>query len=242
MIKLNLFFALALTLMAVPAVHASGGHDQPLDAVKIDLTNKAALQNGARIFVTQCLLCHSAAYMRYSRMGQDLDLTDELVKEKLLYAAEKPGDPMRAVMARDVAKEAFNTVPPDLTLTARSRGPDWFYTYMRSFYVDDKSRSGWNNTLIPNVAMPHVLSAWQGSQRAVLDKNGKIERLEIATPGSMSVEEYNAQMRDLTHFMVYLGEPAKLVRYWLGWYVLAFAAVFLVFAYLLKKEYWRDVH
>lgn len=235
-------FLFALALFASSLLYAAGGHNQPLDKVKIDLADKPALQRGARIFVTQCLACHSAAHMRYSRMGEDLDLTNELVKDQLLYAAEKPGDPMRAMMAPDAAKAAFNAVPPDLTLTARSRGPDWFYTYMRSFYLDEKSRSGWNNVLIPNVAMPHVLSSWQGSQRAVRDKDGKIERLEIAEPGSMSAEEYNANMRDLTHFMVYLGEPAKLVRYQLGWYVLAFAAVFLVFAYLLKKEYWRDLH
>lgn len=235
-------FLFALTLFASAVLHAAGGHNQPLDKVKIDLADKAAMQRGARIFVTQCLACHSAAHMRYSRMGEDLDLTKELVKDQLLYAAEKPGDPMRAVMAAEAAKAAFNAVPPDLTLTARSRSPDWFYTYMRSFYLDEKSRSGWNNVLIPNVAMPHVLSGWQGSQRAVLDKQGRIERLEMATPGSMSVEEYNANMRDLTHFMVYLGEPAKLVRYQLGWYVLAFAVVFLIFAYLLKKEYWRDLH
>jgi len=239
---IKLLFLFALTLMAGSAAHAAGGSDHPLDKVRIDLADKAALQSGARIFVTQCLLCHSAAYMRYNRMGEDLGLTDELVKDQLLYAAEKPGDPMRAVMAPEAAKASFGVAPPDLTLIARSRGPDWFYTYMRSFYLDDKNRSGWNNPLLPNVAMPHVLSGWQGSQRAVLDKNGKIERLEIAEPGSMSAEEYNAKMRDLTHFMVYLGEPAKLVRYQLGGYVLAFAAIFLVFAYLLKREYWRDIH
>jgi len=233
---------LVLALTAAPAAHAAGDHDLPLDPVKVDLRDKASLQRGARLFVKHCLSCHSAKYMRYSRMGQDLDLTDELVKDNLLFAAEKVDDPMKAMMTPEQAKAAFNAVPPDLSLTARSRGPAWIYTYMRSFYLDDKAPSGWNNRVYPNLSMPHVLSDWQGSQRAVFGKDGTVERLEIETPGTMTPQDYDAAMRDLTHFMVYLGEPAKLVRYDLGWYVLAYIAVFVAFAYLLKREYWKDVH
>lgn len=253
---------LVLLCTALPgAVFASGGGHAKYDAVKIDLSDKASLQRGARIFVNYCLSCHSASYMRYSRMGEDLGIRDELVKENLLFAADKPGELMKAVMPRDDAKLWFGTAPPDLSLVARSRGPEWFYTYMRSFYREDKSPSGWDNTVFQHVAMPHVLYEWQGQQRAVYrtDKHestvvqdGKkvkkvseekvFDHFEIEKPGSMTTAQYDEAMRDLTQFMVYLGEPAKLVRYRIGIYVLVFLAIFLVIAYLLKKEYWKDVH
>ncbi len=232
---------LALVLSPVAAL-AAGGHGAKLDPVKIDLTDQASLQRGARIFINYCLSCHSAAYMRYNRLGRDLGLSEELVKENLLFAADKVGELMKAVMPAADAKVVFGVVPPDLTVITRARGEDWFYTYMRGFYRDPKSASGWNNSVFPHVAMPHVLYEWQGQQRAVLDKDGNVERFELERPGTMSAKEYDAAMRDLTNFMVYMGEPAKLVRYRLGWYVLAFLLVFTVFAYLLKKEYWKDVH
>src|SRR3989344_2590467 len=238
--------ALILMLAGFPAwAFASGGHTK-LDPVKIDLNDTASLQNGARIFVNYCLSCHSAGYMRYNRMGQDLGISEELVKENLLFAADKVGDLMKAVMPAEDAKQAFGVAPPDLSLIARSRKPAWVYTYMRSFYRDAKSPSGWNNTVFPHVAMPHVLYEWQGDQRAVFKKdehgNEVFERLELERVGSMDKQAYDRAMRDLTNFLTYLGEPAKLVRYELGIYVLIFLAVFLVFAYLLKKEYWKDIH
>ncbi len=241
--KLLILFLLA----GLPAAAmASGGGGVKLDAVNIDLNDKASLQRGARIFVNYCLSCHSAGYMRYNRMGHDLGISDELVKENLLFAADKVGELMKAVMPKADAKAWFGVAPPDLSLVTRSRGPNWFYTYMRSFYRDDKSPSGWNNTVFPHVAMPHVLYEWQGNQRAVFKKDAHgvdlFESFELAHPGSMSAEEYNNAMRDLTNFMVYLGEPAKLVRYQIGIYVLIFLAFFTVFAYLLKKEYWKDIH
>jgi ubiquinol-cytochrome c reductase cytochrome c1 subunit len=251
-----------LILAALPAVApASGGEGPHLDPVKIDLGDQASLQRGARIFVNYCLSCHSAAYMRYNRMGHDLGISEELVKENLLFAADKVGDLMKAVMPAEDAKAAFNTVPPDLTLVSRSRGPEWFYTYMRSFYQDDKSVSGWNNLVFPHVAMPHVLYEWQGHQQPVykteklvthVEKDGKkvekivdeatFDRFELVKPGTMTSAEYDNAMRDLTNFMVYMGEPAKLERPRLGIYVLLFLAVFFVVAYMLKKEYWKDVH
>ncbi len=251
---------IAMLVAVAPAAFASGG-DAKLDPVKIDLGDKASLQNGARIFVNYCLSCHSASYMRYNRMGQDLGISEELVKENLLFAADKVGDLMKAVMPKEDARDWFGTAPPDLSVTARSRGADWIYTYMRSFYREDKSPSGWNNTVFPHVAMPHVLYEWQGHQRAVLrtekethrvEEGGKsvektvekqvFDRFELEKPGSMSPQEYDKAMRDLTNFMVYLGEPARLQRFTVGIYVLIFLAVFLAVAYLLKKEYWKDVH
>lgn len=238
--SLSALLALGSGIAAASEAHV------PLDAVKIDLSNKQSLQNGARIFVNYCLSCHSAAYMRYNRMGHDLGISDELVKENLLFAADKVGDTMKAVMPPEEAKAAFNTVPPDLSLVARSRGADWFYTYMRSFYRDDHSVSGWNNIVFPHVAMPHVLYEWQGQQRPVFKKaaDGEevFEKFVLEKPGSMNPEEYNKNMRDLTNFMVYMGEPAKLVRYKLGVFVVLFLLLFGWIAHLLYKEYWRDVH
>lgn len=236
-----------LLLAGLPGLTlASGGETVKLDSVNIDLGDKASLQRGARIFVNYCLSCHSASYMRYSRMGHDLGISEELVKENLLFAADKVGDLMKAVMPKEDAKLWFGVAPPDLSLETRARTPEWFYTYMRSFYRDTKSPSGWNNSVFPHVAMPHVLYEWQGDQRAVFKKDAHgvevFEGFELERPGTKSKEQYDADMRDLTNFMVYLGEPAKLVRYRIGIYVLLFLAVFLVFAYLLKKEYWKDVH
>ena len=240
---------------------AAAGGNARLDSVRIDLDDQASLQRGARIFVNYCLSCHSAAYMRYNRMGHDLGLSEELVEENLLFAADKVGDLMKAVMPAADARDWFGTAPPDLTLISRSRGADWIYTYMRSFYRDNKAPSGWNNTVFPNVAMPHVLYEWQGEQQpayktvkrtVTVEQDGKSVKKEVEEQvfdkfvlerqGSMSPQEYNKAMRDLTNFLVYLGEPAKLSRYRIGVFVLLFLAVFLVFAYLLKKEYWKDVH
>jgi ubiquinol-cytochrome c reductase cytochrome c1 subunit len=254
---------LSLALVAtVPAALAAGGHGAKLDPVNIDLGDQPSLQRGARIFVNYCLSCHSAGYMRYNRMGRDLGISEELVKENLLFAADKVGDLMKAVMPKEDAKIWFGVAPPDLTLISRSRGPEWVYTYMRSFYRDPKSPSGWNNTVFPHVAMPHVLYEWQGDQRAVyrtvkhktvvkgadgqpaekVTETEEFAKFELERAGSMSEKDYNAAMRDLTNFLVYLGEPAKLERYKLGVWVLLFLAFFFVVAYLLKKEYWKDVH
>ena len=236
---------LALILVA-PAALASAGHKScgsiDCDKVKVSLADQASLQRGARIFVNYCLSCHSASYMRYSRMGHDLGISDELVKENLLFAADKVSDPMKAVMSAEDGKKFFGVAPPDLSVIARSRGPNWLYTYLRGFYRDPKSFSGWNNTVFPNVAMPHVLYEWQGEQRAVFDKDHHFVKFELERPGKMSEKEFDEAMRDLTNFLVYLGEPAKLVRFEVGAWTIAFLVVFLISAYLLKKEYWKDVH
>ena len=248
------------------AAFAAGGADVKLDPVSVDLRDKASLQRGARIFVNYCLSCHSAAYMRYNRMGEDLGVPEDLLVKNLMFIPDakgelKPGSLMKATMPESVAKAAFNTVPPDLTVITRARKPEWFYTYMRSFYRDDKAISGWNNKVFPGVSMPHVLHDWQGQQRPVyrtekhevtVSEGGKkvkktkeeqvFDHFELERPGSMSPEQFDNAMRDLTAFMVYLGEPAKLERYRLGILVLVFLAIFFVVAYLLKKEYWKDVH
>lgn len=228
-------------------VNAAGGPNDcgevKCDAVKVDLGDKASLQRGARTFVNYCLSCHSAAYMRYNRMGLDLGIPEELVKENLMFTTDKAGDLMKTALRKDDAQDWFGTVPPDLTLVTRWRSPEWVYTYLRGFYRDDKSTTGWNNVVFANVAMPHVLSESQGEQRT-LTKSGTpvFERFELAQSGTRTPAQFDGDMRDLTNFLVYLGEPAKLERYRLGIYVLLFLALFFVVAYLLKKEYWKDVH
>jgi len=237
---------LLLTLVVSMPVYAAGGGSVHLQEVDIDLGDQASLQRGAGMFMNYCLSCHSAKYMRYNRMAKDLGIPEEVVEQNMMFTADRIGGLMKTSMPADDAKVWFGKAPPDLSLIARSRGPKWLYTYLRDFYLDDTSPSGWNNTLFPKVAMPHVLYSLQGARNAVFkkDENGVevFDHFEMVKPGSMNEDEYDAAMRDLTNFLVYLGEPARLVRYKIGVYVLIFLAIFFVFAYLLKKEYWKDVH
>ncbi|NOZ09704.1 MAG: cytochrome c1 [Gammaproteobacteria bacterium] len=247
--RLILIFVMAC--MPVLSV-AGGGNGHKLDPVSIDLEDKVSLQRGATIFVNYCLSCHSAAYMRYNRLAKDLKFSDDpkesekFVAKNMLFAADKIGDLMKAAMPIEDAKDWFGVAPPDLTLLARYRGPDWIYTYLRSFYLDEKSPSGWNNTVFENVAMPHVLYEWQGTQKAYFTKNEEgvkvFDRFEMIKSGTKSPQDFDKDMRDLTNFFVYLGEPSQLKRQRVGWYVLLFLALFLVVTYFLKKEYWKDVH
>lgn len=259
--------AILVSLLALPlGGYAAEGHNEcgqlkKCDAVKIDLHDKPSLQRGARTFVNYCLSCHGASYMRYNRVGADLGIPEDLLKQDLMFATDKVGDLMKTAMRPEDAKQWFKAPPPDLTLVTRQRDPEWVYTYLRKFYRDDKTHSGWNNLVFPNVAMPHVLYELQGEQRPVykivqqkqrVEHDGKpvekvvetrvLERLEIAKPGTRTPAEFDRDVRDLTNFLVYLGEPAKLDRYRIGVYVLIFLVIFLIFAYLLKKEYWKDVH
>lgn len=218
------------------------GAELHLDHVPNKRTDNAALQNGAKIFVNYCLNCHSASYMRYNRL-QDIGLSEAQIKDNLLFTADKIGEPMRIGMTHTDAKAWFGAAPPDLTLIARARasefgsGPDWLYTYLRSFYRDESRPTGWNNTVFENVGMPHVLYELQGIQ--VKDEHGK---LSLATPGKMTAEEYDTAISDLVAFLQYMGEPVSEFRKSLGAMVIAFLAVLLVFAYALKREFWKDIH
>ena len=240
---------LALLLCAAPVlVQASEGAH--LDKVKIDLHDKASLQRGAKFFVNYCMGCHSAAYLRYNGVGEYLGLTEQQMMQNLMFAGDKIGDYMTIATPPRDAKVWFGATPPDLSVIARARGNDWLYTYLRGFYLDDKRPFGVNNTVFKDVGMPHVLWELQGWQKPVFKtvkgEDGKpeevLEKLEIVTPGSMSPDDYDAAVTDLVNFLAYMGEPAKLERQSLGIKVLLFLAVFLVVAYLLKKDYWRDIH
>lgn len=241
--------ALALALaLPMPAVAATEAKMQ-MTPFKPSLKDLPSLQRGAKLFVNYCLSCHSAKFMRYNRMAEDLHIPPELVEKHMLFAADKIGDPMETAMPADAAEEWFGVAPPDLSLIARLRGPEWLYNYFLTFYLDDNSPSGWNNVVFENVAMPHAMHELQGLQRAVFKtetaadgtEREVLDRFEVAAPGKMSVAEYRQAAGDLTNFLVYLGEPAKLVRIDYGIWVMIFLLVFAGLAYLLKKEYWRDV-
>ena len=238
------FKTLIYALVAAPALAFASGANLHLDKAPIDLADHESLQRGARIFVNQCLNCHSAGYMRYTRL-QDLGLTEDQIKENLLFAAEKPGETMSVAMTKADAKSWFGATPPDLTVVSRSRGADWLYTYLRSFYRDDTRPTGWNNLVFDKVGMPHVLWTLQGEMVPVYKKVGEhevIDHLTLAKPGSVTLAQYDAMMSDLVNYMVWMGEPAKMQRQQLGLMVLGFLAVFFVVAYYLKKEFWKDIH
>ncbi|PCI18977.1 MAG: cytochrome c1 [Piscirickettsiaceae bacterium] len=237
-----------LLVLLTPSAFASSGHE--LQSATIDLGNKASLQRGAKYFVNYCLSCHSAKQLRYSRMAEDLDISPELVELNLMFTGEKIFDGMNISMRAKDAKKWFGVNPPDLSLIARSRGPDWLYTYLKSFYIDESRPFGVNNSLFPKVGMPHVLADLQGLQRAVYKEvetesggvRQVIDKLEIVQPGKLTPREYDNAMNDLVNFMTYMGEPAKMERQRLGWKVLMFLFLMLVIFYYLKKEYWKDIH
>ncbi len=239
-----------LILALAPALSLAAGPSVPLDKADIDLHDKDSLRNGARLFVNYCLSCHSAAYMRYNRMGQDLGLTDAQVKENLMFAAEKVGETMTIAMPANDAKAWFGTKVPDLTVVARARGADWLYSYLRGFYLDDSRPWGVNNTVFKDVGMPHVLWELEGLRKPIYetrkDHEGNdvkhIVGFEEVVPGKLSRAEYDQAVRDLVNFMVYMGEPAKLKRYTIGVWVLLYLALLFVVAYALKREYWKDIH
>jgi ubiquinol-cytochrome c reductase cytochrome c1 subunit len=228
-------------LSAVPAMAlASGGVH--LDKAPGSLSDQASLQRGAKVFLDNCLACHSASYMRYNRL-MDLGLSEEDIK-KVLPEGSKLGSTMKSVMDSESAKMAFGVAPPDLSVVARSRGTDWLYTYLRSFYADASRPSGVNNVVFPLVAMPNVLGGMQGEQTLHVEKHDghEVQTLKLTTPGSMAPAEFDAMVGDLVNYLDYMGEPAKLVRYKLGFIVLGFLFVLLVLSYALKKEFWKDVH
>lgn len=244
----SLLVSFLLGTMILGAVTAqAAGPSIPLDSVKVDVTDQASLQRGARLFVNYCMGCHSAEYMRYTRVGRDLGLTENQLLTSLIFTTDEegelvnPGSLMTNAMTTAYGDEAFGKAPPDLTLLTRVRSEDWLYTFLRSFYRDDSRPLGVNNRLFENVGMPHPLWELQGWQEKHVDANG-VARLWVVEPGSMSGPEYDRAIRDIVTFLSYLAEPMQIERQRIGVYVMLFLLVFLGLAYLLKKEYWKDVH
>ena len=255
--KLRLVILGSVLLFAAAAVGLANkaqaaGETAELETPLIDQGNERSLQRGAQAFVNHCMGCHSAGYQRYSRVAQDLGLSEEDVESNLIFTTDEAGEPtkigalMSNTMSTEYGKQAFGVVPPNLALTARSRGVDWIYSYLKSYYVDpSKTTTGVNNTVYPGTAMPHVLWREQGWQQPIYGEevNGAqpIEGLELSEQGSMSPQEYDDYIADITNFMAYLSDPIKQTRHKVGIIVMLFLFGLLAVAYLLKKEYWKDI-
>jgi ubiquinol-cytochrome c reductase cytochrome c1 subunit len=259
--KLASIFLVAL--LAAPLSAMSSEEHLKLDRMPADVNpnDVVSLQRGAQLFVNYCMGCHSASYMRYNRLV-DIGLTEQQIRDNLIFTGAKVGELMTIGMAAKDAKEWFGAPPPDLSVIARSRssgagsGADWLYTYLRGFYRDPSRPTGWNNTVFPNVGMPHALYGLQGVQELKTEvqiipaasgkkedaRKHEVTKLVLEKPGTLSPAEYDRAAADLVNFLSYVAEPSRHARQQLGLYVLMFLGVLFVLAYALKKEFWKDVH
>jgi ubiquinol-cytochrome c reductase cytochrome c1 subunit len=257
MTKLRLVAGL-LIAAALSPLAASANEGGGMPSAQIDLTDKASLQRGAALYMNYCSGCHSLNYQRYSRTAEDLGLTQEEMEKNLIFSESKFGENIATGMAAADAEKWLGKAPPDLSVAARTKaeGPDWIYNYLKSFYVDESRPTGWNNTVFPGASMPNVLWEMQGVQHAVTEPKheagchrgefagGCITGFTVpeAQKGTMDAEQFDRVARDLSAFLAYVGEPAALKRESMGVWVVLFLAFFTFLAYLLKSEYWRDVH
>jgi len=248
----KLLFGLALALQIVAAQAASGGI--AWDKAPVKTNDQSSLQHGAKIFVNYCLNCHSASFMRYNRL-RDIGLTEQQIKDNLLFTTEKVGDTMKAAIDPQQAKAWFGANPPDLTLIARSRagaggsGADYIYTLLRTYYRDPTKPTGWNNLAFPNIGMPHPLWQLQGERKPIFETREEhghevhafTGRWEQVTPGTLTPQEYDATVGDLVNFLQWMGEPAQNKRIAIGVWVLLFLLFFTFLAWRLNAAYWKDV-
>lgn len=244
---LNLVLTMLMLALMVPAVNAAGG--ARLMHMDVDLSNEASLQRGARIVANYCMGCHSAEYMRYNRMGEDLGISEEVLEENFIFGDAKIGETMTIAMDKSDAVRYWGVLPPDLSVIARSRGADYLYTYFKTFYLDESRPFGVNNLVLKNASMPHVLWDLQGMQALEKVARGDgihhtptFEDLKLVTPGTQTPEEYDQTIKDLVNYLVYISEPVQLERKKIGIWVMLYLLLFAGVTYLLKKEYWRDVH
>lgn len=254
--------SLALTgaMLVAGAAQAAGGHAMPY-SFEPDTGNQASLQRGARNFMNYCSGCHSMQHLRYGRVGSDLGIPEDLLAENLMFTSGKPGDAILSSMPK-AATGWFGAMPPDLTLAARARGPQWVYNYLMTFYVDDKRPLGTNNLMLPGASMPNVLGALQGMQvkveapaaaeghgEAAAEGHGEAAGhgahaapFKLAAKGELDEKEFQKFVADTVNFMVYAAEPGRLTRVGTGMKVILFLLLFTWLAYMLKREYWKDVH
>ncbi|NEX61277.1 cytochrome c1 [Noviherbaspirillum galbum] len=253
---MNLLKKLIAVLAFVPALALANEATFPLDHAPDRTKDLAALQNGAKLFVNYCLNCHSASAMRYNRL-RDIGLSEDQIKNNLLFTSEKVGDLMKVAMPSKDAKDWFGAVPPDLSVIARAKasdagtGGDWLYTYLRTFYKDDTRPTGWNNLVFPNVGMPHVMWELQGVRAAKFEEvkdpheEGKTVHkfvgFEQVKPGKLNALDYDQAVADLVAYLEWMGEPAQNTRKRLGVWVLLFLGVFLVLAWRLSASYWKTI-
>lgn len=235
-------------LLFVPSIVFAAGGGYPSDHADIDLSDKASLQRGAQTFMNYCLGCHQMQYQRYQRTFQDIGVPEELGDKYLRFTGNKVSDYITSTMPAEASATWFGAPPPDLTLVARVRGADWIYTYLRTFYVDESKTFGVNNLQFPNVGMPHVLQSLQGTPRLATEMmmiDGEMKEMDVGLrtdgDGKLTTDEYDQTILDLVNFLEYTGEPSRLQSHNIGKGVLIFILIFFVFAYLLKKDYWKDV-
>jgi ubiquinol-cytochrome c reductase cytochrome c1 subunit len=238
--------SIALTIgLLAGASTAMASEEGSLPSAGTNVADKASLQRGAKLFFNYCVGCHSLKYVRYSRIAEDLGLSEKDVMENLNFTGAKFGEQVISHMPEESAATFFGKAPPDLSLEVRAKGPDWVFGYLNSFYLDPSRPVGWNNTVFPNASMPNPLWELQGLQTAQMKKDGGeevVEKLELARPGKLTPAQFQQATRDLTTFLEYAAEPAALQRQRYGIWVLLFLAGFTFLAYMLKKEYWKDVH
>jgi ubiquinol-cytochrome c reductase cytochrome c1 subunit len=252
---------LFLNMTLATTVFAAGGPAINVEMPPIDPENQASLQRGAKYFVNYCSGCHSLEYVRFNRLAKDIGITDdqgnileEVLKKDLMFTTDKVGDTLQVAMPEAEAKKWFGVAPPDLTLEEGLRGAEWIYGFLTTFYSDPSAPWGVNNLVYPGTAMPNILGALQGEQRPIYKthtvamsgaapiQEKVVVGVEQATPGTLTPEEFNQVAYDIVNFLAYTADPGKIERQRLGVYVLLFIALFILFTYLLKREYWRDVH
>jgi ubiquinol-cytochrome c reductase cytochrome c1 subunit len=248
----SVFRLIAVGLFGLTANAALAQHAEAvLEPANVNVANTPSVQRGAKYFVNYCMGCHSAKYVRYNRLAEDLQISEDALVRNLMFTGERPHDTMAIAMRPADAQRWFGITPPDLSLIARSRGTDYIYTFLRSFYEDPTSPTGADNLVLPGTAMPHVLWELQGIQRLTTGEaagegdaaHGESARpLELAVPGQLSPREFDQVVRDIVNFLAYIAEPMKLERQALGIRVIAFLLVFLLIAWMLKREIWKDVH
>ncbi len=253
----KLIAILLASLSLAGAANAASGGIEWDKFPKEKMSDMAALQNGAKLFVNYCLNCHAASFMRYNRL-RDIGLSEAEIKNNLLFAADKVGDTMKVSLDAKDAKAFFGANPPDLTVIARSRadgakgsGADYLYTYMRNFYRDDTKATGWNNLAFPSVAMPHVMWELQGQRVAkfdeIADPHDHEKKIHVfagyqqVAPGTMTERQYDESVADLVAYLQWMGEPAQAQRFQLGVIVLIFLGFLTIFAWRLNAAYWKDV-
>jgi len=242
--------AVVASMVVIPQAGIPAGGNVALEHFTPVRTDRS-LQRGARIYVNYCQGCHTADYQRYSRLAEDIGLSPAQMSENMIFTTDANGEPtkvgslMANNMSADYAKKAFGVVPPNLALVSRSRGVDWLYTFMKSFYLDESRPLGANNKAYPNVGMPHVLAGLQGWQTPVYHDDGEghqvFEGFQQITAGKLSAQDYDSTISDLVSFLDYMGDPNREARHSLGIKVMLFLLLFLVLAIFLKKEYWKDI-
>ena len=242
-------FLLAIAGLLMSGAAGAATHALPYE-YQPDTSNLASMQRGARDFMAYCSGCHSMKYLRYNRIGADLQIPEDLLKSSLMFTSAKVGDQIHSAMPAEASKAWFGQTPPDLTLETRARGASWVYSYLRTFYVDTTRPAGVNNLVLPGASMPHVLwelQGWQVHEEPAKEEGASHEEhqavpLKLVQPGTLSPDEYQKFVGDLVNFMAYAAEPGKSVRMGVGPKAMLYLLVLLVLCYLLKKEFWRDIH